>query len=138
MPTTPNLRTNVLLRGEAAGGHVSVTEIAVPPHSAGPPLHTHDFDEAFYMLEGELIFQVEEALVTKRAGELCFAPRNVPHALANHSDAPARYALVCTPAGFERHWARIAADAAGVEPPQWSLQPIPEVTVVGPQITAQA
>ena len=117
---------------------MSVTEIVLPPHSAGPTLHTHEFDEAFYLLEGELIFQVEEALVTKGAGELAFAPRNVAHTLANHSDAPARYLLICTPAGFERHWARIAAEAAGVEPPQWALQPIPEVTVVGPQIAAQA
>jgi quercetin dioxygenase-like cupin family protein len=132
----PNPSANVLLRGEEAGGQVSVTEIVVPPH-AGPPLHTHDFDEAFYMLEGELIFQVEDELVTKRAGELSFAPRNVVHALANHSDAPARYVLVCTPAGFERHWARVAAKAAGVEPPQWALEPIPEVTVVGPPIAAQ-
>ena len=138
MPSMLNLRTNVLLRSEETGGHVSVIEIVVPPHSAGPPLHTHDFDEAFYLLEGELIFQVEEALVTKGADELVFAPRNVAHALANHSDAPARYLLTCTPAGFERHWARIAAEAAGVEPPQWALQPIPEVTVVGPQIAAQA
>jgi quercetin dioxygenase-like cupin family protein len=138
MPSVPNLTTNVLLRGEETGGHVSMTAIVVPPHSAGPPLHTHDFDEAFYLLEGELIFQVDDALVTKGAGELSFAARNMPHALANHSDAPARYVLVCTPAGFERHWARIAADAAGVEPPQWALQPIPEVTVVGPQIAAQA
>ena len=138
MPSMLNLRTNVLLRSEETGGHVSVIEIVVPPHSAGPPLHTHDFDEAFYLLEGELIFQVEEALVTKGADELVFAPRNVAHAPANHSDAPARYLLTCTPAGFERHWARIAAEAAGVEPPQWALQPIPEVTVVGPQIAAQA
>jgi mannose-6-phosphate isomerase-like protein (cupin superfamily) len=121
----------------AAGLLLELREIVVPPHSAGPPLHTHGFDEAFYLLEGELIFQVEEALVTKGAGELVFAPRNVSHALANHSDAPARYLLICTPAGFERHWARIA-EAAGVEPPQWALQPIPEVTVVGPQIAAQA
>ena len=113
----PSLRTKVLLRSEETGGHVSVTEIVVPPHSAGPPLHTHDFDEAFYLLEGELIFQVEEALMTKGAGELSFAPRNVVHALANHSNAPARYLLTCTPAGFERHSARIAAEAAGVEPP---------------------
>jgi quercetin dioxygenase-like cupin family protein len=132
----PNPSANVLLRGEEAGGQVSVTEIVVPPR-AGPPLHTHDFDEAFYMLEGELIFQVEDEVVTKRAGELSFAPRNVVHALANHSDAPARYVLVCTPAGFERHWARVAAEAAGVEPPQWALGPIPEVTVVGPPIAAQ-
>jgi quercetin dioxygenase-like cupin family protein len=137
MPSAPSPHTDVLLRGEETGGHVSVTEIVVPP-GAGPPLHMHDFDEVFYMLEGELIFQIDEALVTKGAGELAFAPRNVAHALANHSDAPARYVLVCTPAGLERHWARVAAEAAGVEPPQWALQPIPEVTVVGPQIAAPA
>ena len=138
MGSLPNLTTDVLLRHEETDGHVSVTEIVVPPHSAGPPLHTHDFDEASYMLEGKLIFQVEDAVITKEAGELSFAPRNVAHTLANHSDAPARYVLVCTPAGFERHWARMAAEAAGVEPPQWALEPIPEVRVVGPQIAAQA
>jgi quercetin dioxygenase-like cupin family protein len=137
MPSPPNLITNVLLRSEETDGHVSVTEIVVPPHSAGPPLHTHDFDEAFYMLEGTLIFQVEDAVVTKDAGELSFAPRNVAHTLANHSDAPARYVLICTPAGFERQWARMAAEVAGVEPPRWALEAIPEVRVVGPQIAAQ-
>ena len=129
-----NPRTNILLHGEQTGGHVSVTEVTLAPHTAGPPLHTHDFDEAFYMLEGELIFQVEDVLAAKCAGEASFAPRNVAHALANHSDEPARYVLVCTPAGFERHWAREAAAATGVEPPPWALQPIPEVKVVGPQI----
>jgi quercetin dioxygenase-like cupin family protein len=134
----PNLTTNVLLRGEQTDGQVSVTEIVVPPHGGGPPLHTHDFDEAFYMLEGELIFQVEGALVTRSAGEVSFAPRNVPHTLANHGEEPARYVLVCTPAGFERHWARIAAEQAGIEPPEWALQPIPDVEVVGPRIAAPA
>jgi quercetin dioxygenase-like cupin family protein len=134
MPPMPSLHTNVLLHSEETHGKMSVTDIVVPPHTAGPPLHTHDFDEAFYVLGGELIFQVDDALVTKRAGELSFAPRNMPHTLANHSDASARYLLVCTPAGFERHWARIAAEGAGVEPPQWALQPIPEITIVGQQI----
>jgi hypothetical protein len=76
--------------------------------------------------------------VTKGAGEVFFAPRSVAHTLANHSDTPARYLLVCTPAGFERHWGRMAAEVAGVEPPRWALQMIPEVTVVGPKIAAQA
>ena len=138
MASATNLRTDVLLRSEQSGGHVSMTEIVVPAHTAGPPLHTHDFDEAFYMLEGELIFQVEDELFTKRAGEIAFAPRNVAHALANHSDADARYLLVCTPAGLERLFARIAAAAQGVEPPDWALQPIPEVIVVGPQIADPA
>jgi quercetin dioxygenase-like cupin family protein len=134
MASVPELRANVLLRSEQSGGHVSVMEIAVRANSAGPPLHTHDFDEAFYMLEGELIFQVEDELATKRAGELSFAPRNVAHALANHSDADARYLLVCTPAGLERHFARMTAASQGVEPPDWALQPAPEVIEVGPQI----
>ena len=138
MPSAPSLRTNVLLRSEETGGHMSVAEIVVPPHSGGPPLHTHDFDEAFYMLAGELIFQVEDALVTRAVGQLSFAPRNAAHTLANHSDASARYLLICTPSGFERHWARTAAGAAGIEPPQWALQPIPKVTIVGPPIAAPA
>ena len=60
--------------------------------------------------------QVGDSLETKGAGELSFATRNVAHTLANHSDAPARYVLVCAPAGFERHWARITAESAKVQP----------------------
>ena len=65
------------------------------------------------MLEGELIFQVDDGLVTKGAGGLSFAARNVAHTLANHSDARARYLLVCTPAGFERHWGRMPPTRPG-------------------------
>ena len=138
MSSVPSVRTDVMLRGEETGGHLSVTEIEVPAHSAGPPLHTHDFDEAFYVLEGELIFQVDEELATKGAGELSFAPRNVAHTLANHSDTPARYLLICTPAGFERHWAREAAQAAGTPVPPWASAPTPEVVVVGPPLPMPA
>ena len=134
MASPPSLKVNVLLRGEQSGGHVSIVEIVVPAGSAGPPLHTHDFDEAVYMLEGELTFQVRDEVATKRAGEVSFAPRNVAHTLANHSDADARYVLVCTPAGLERQFARIAAASRGVEPPDWALQPSPEVIEVGPRI----
>jgi mannose-6-phosphate isomerase-like protein (cupin superfamily) len=121
---------DVLLRSEESDGVVSVVDNTVPANWPGPFLHRHDFDEAFYVLEGELIFQVEDAVITKRAGELAFAPRGVAHTLANHSDAPARYVLVCTPAGFERYFARMNEN-----PPEWALQEIPfEVERVGPQI----
>jgi quercetin dioxygenase-like cupin family protein len=119
----------VLLRSEESGGHVAVCENVAPPRWPGPPLHHHDFDEAFYVLEGELTFQVEQEVVTRRAGEFAFAPRNVVHTLANHGDAPARYVLVITPAGFERYFARMSEAV-----PEWALQPYPETTVVGPQI----
>jgi quercetin dioxygenase-like cupin family protein len=124
----------VLLRSEESGGEVSVIDSTVPAGFPGPPLHMHDFDEAFYVVEGELTFQVEDALVTKGAGELAFAPRNFPHTFANRSGAPARHVLVCTPAGFERYFARMAAEQNGVDPPEWAMQPWPEVTRVGPRI----
>jgi mannose-6-phosphate isomerase-like protein (cupin superfamily) len=121
---------DVLLRSEESDGVVSVVDNTVPANWPGPYLHRHDFDEAFYVLEGELTFQVEDAVVTKRAGELAFAPRGVAHTLANHSDAPARYVLVCTPAGFERYFARMNEN-----PPEWALQDTGfEVERVGPQI----
>ena len=134
MSPPSELHTDVLLRSEQSAGHVSIMENIVSAGSAGPPLHKHDFDEGFYMLEGELIFQIGDQRFTRRAGEFAFAPRNVAHALANHSDADARYLLVCTPAGLERHFARATAAAQGVEPPDWALQPSPEITVIGPQI----
>ena len=121
---------DVLLRSEESDGVVSVIDNTVPANWPGPFLHKHDFDEAFYVLEGELTFQVEDAVITKRAGELAFAPRGVAHTLANHSDAPARYVLVCTPAGFERYFARMNEN-----PPEWALQDTGfEVERVGPQI----
>jgi hypothetical protein len=58
----------------------------------------------------------------------------VAHAYANLSDAPTRHLIVCTPAGFERYFARMAAERRGEEAPAWALQPIPESVVVGPSI----
>ena len=124
----------VLLRSEQSNGEVATIEIVLPAGSAGPPLHHHDFDEAFYVLDGELTFQLGEELATAGPGTLTFAPRGSHHTLANLSAAGARYLLACTPAGFERVFARRAAEQAGVEPPAWALQPSPEVTRVGPRI----
>jgi quercetin dioxygenase-like cupin family protein len=125
---------HVLLRSEQSDGQVAVMANAVAAGFPGPPLHKHDFDEMFYVLEGELTFEVAGERMTAGTGELAFAPRGVPHTFANLSDRPARMVLVCTPAGFERYFARMAAEREGVEPPDWALQPIPEVVRVGSRI----
>jgi mannose-6-phosphate isomerase-like protein (cupin superfamily) len=127
-----------MLRSDESAGAVSAIEVSSGVGFAGPPLHHHDFDEAFYVLEGELTFQLEDEVFTRTAGELAFAPRNVPHTYANHSGAPARALIVCTPAGFARYFARMVADSAGVDPPDWAMQEIPAVVRVGPQIDPAA
>jgi hypothetical protein len=68
----------VLLRGEQSGGVVSVIESGSLPGFGGPPLHRHDFDETFYVIEGELTFQLGDELFRAKAGEIAFAPRGVP------------------------------------------------------------
>jgi quercetin dioxygenase-like cupin family protein len=125
---------NVLLRSEDSGGRVSLVDNRVPAGTAGPPLHRHDFDEAFVVLAGEVTFQLGDDLVTRRAGEIAFAPRGVPHTFANQSGADARHVIVITPAGFERYFDRLAARAAGVDPPATAAKGWAEVTKVGPQI----
>jgi quercetin dioxygenase-like cupin family protein len=132
MNTTPP-GPRVHLRSEESGGEVSVIETRPAP-GTGPPLHHHDFDEAFYVLEGELTFQLRDELRTVGPGELVFAPRGVPHTFANLTDKPAHQLIVCTPGGFERYFARMAAEAQGFDPPEWAQQPTPEVTHVGPPI----
>jgi quercetin dioxygenase-like cupin family protein len=121
----------VLLRSEESDGRLAVVELT---GRGRPRLHRHDFDETFYILEGELTFQLGEELVTRRAGEIAFAPRGVAHTYANLSDAPARALLVITPGGFERYFARMAAERQGIEPPDWARRPTPDVTILGPPI----
>jgi mannose-6-phosphate isomerase-like protein (cupin superfamily) len=124
----------VLVRSEESSGRTGIVESVMPPGVAGPPLHKHDFDEAFYVLEGELTFLLGGDLVMVGAGEMAFAPGGEPHTFTNRGSAAARYLLVCTPAGFEREFARRAARKEGVDPPEWALQEIPPVTRLGPPI----
>ena len=82
-PPTPR----VLLRSEHSDAQVSVIETAPAP-GVSPPLHHHDFDETFYVMSGELTFQLRDELRTAGPGELVFAPRGVPHTYANLSGRP--------------------------------------------------
>ena len=125
---------NVLLRSEQSGGVVSVIESGSLTGFGGPPLHHHDFNETFYVIEGELTFQLGDELFRARAGDIALAPQVVSHTYANLSDVHTRRLIVCTPAGFERYFARMAAERRGEKPPEWALQPIPGSTTVGPRI----
>jgi quercetin dioxygenase-like cupin family protein len=57
-PTSSDSARFRVLRSEETGAHGSVIEITAGATFPGPPLHVHDFDEAFYVLDGELTFQV--------------------------------------------------------------------------------
>jgi len=130
-------RVKVLVRGSDGSDRVAVMDDLIEPGHDGPPLHHHAFDELFYVIEGVLTFRLGGEDVTCRAGELAFAPGGTPHTFANLSGKEARMLIVCTPAGFERYFERVAADEAGVAPSPEPIDEWPEITVVGPRITEE-
>jgi quercetin dioxygenase-like cupin family protein len=74
----------------------------VPPMT-GPPLHQHQHeDELFYVLEGELTFEVDGKRTVAKAGTTLFAPRLTVHAFQNLSQSPARVFITLVPGGLDR------------------------------------
>jgi hypothetical protein len=78
------------------------------------------------VLDGELTFQLGETLRAGVPGELVFARRGAVHTLANLSERPARYLLVCTPGRFTNYFEQLHGTAGSSS--------YPETIVVGPAI----
>jgi quercetin dioxygenase-like cupin family protein len=130
--------------GEQSHGLVTVLEGVV--HSGGPPLHVHAAeDEVVIVLEGELDYQVGDERGVLDAGGLLWFPRQVPHAVANLTGKPCRFATVVTPSGIE-HFFRaqrdyIATLPTGAPPDPVGLAAVSgaeERRVVGPPLTGRA
>jgi quercetin dioxygenase-like cupin family protein len=96
------------------GHQFSVWESIVPP-GVGTPAHTHTReDEAFYVLNGEVLIEIEGAADPLRlgAGGFLFAPRNRRHAYRNVGNLAARLLVFAIPGtGLDRMFA--AFEAAG-------------------------
>ena len=83
--------------------------LTVPPMS-GPPLHVHTReDELFYILSGELTFQIDDARTAVNADTTVFAPRGIVHTYQNFSREASRLLIVVTPAGLDRFFEELSA-----------------------------
>jgi mannose-6-phosphate isomerase-like protein (cupin superfamily) len=91
-----------LARDDDARGAWSLIEHWTPPGQGVRSLHLHqETDQAFYILEGTMMFQLGPRRLAARAGTFVLIPRGLPH--ANWTEAePARHLLICSPAGLER------------------------------------
>jgi len=111
--------------GTETNGAFGLLEFTVPAAAAadeprlGGRAHRHEgADEAWYILEGELIVTIGERTIHAPAGTFLFAPRGVLHATINPGAQPARYLAWITPSGIEGYLAERAAliDAADGDP----------------------
>ncbi|WP_169405678.1 cupin domain-containing protein [Deinococcus apachensis] len=88
----------MLRRGEDTGGAFALVEECVQAGLEPPPhLHTHE-DETFYLLEGEVEFQVGDRRHRATPGDCVFLPRGLPHAFKLRSPT-ARLLVLLTPGG---------------------------------------
>jgi quercetin dioxygenase-like cupin family protein len=94
-------RLNLLLEpGRAQGFAVFVNNF--PGLGGGPPAHHHNsYDEAFYVLTGEMEFCVNDETATVTAGSMAFVPRGATHAFRNRATEPARMLVITTPEAID-------------------------------------
>ncbi len=81
-----------------AGGNLFVIEHRGLQPGTGPALHLHySQDEWFYVMEGEVVFQVGDQRPHLRSGDSVLGPRRIPHTFSAVG-GPAHMLIAFTPA----------------------------------------
>jgi quercetin dioxygenase-like cupin family protein len=82
------------------GGQMTIVEVTEHP-GAEAPLHVHHRDdEAFWILDGDVTFEVGDATVEASAGDYVFGPRDIPHRFTV-GDRGCRMLFILVPGGIE-------------------------------------
>lgn len=90
----------IKLTSEQTGGALSILEITEPPGTEAP-LHVHERDdETFWILDGDVRFEVGDTTIDASAGDVAFGPRGVPHRYTVGATG-CRMLFIMTPGGFE-------------------------------------
>jgi quercetin dioxygenase-like cupin family protein len=109
-------RYTIKCDGNDTSGAFALIEAVVPPGN-GPPPHIHSReDEAFYVLEGELVFYLEDRSFTATTGDWVTLARHSLHYFKNIGAKPARMLIMVTPAGLENFFRAVGREAIDGEP----------------------
>ena len=101
----------ITVAGEDTDGRFCVIDMHIPP-GGGPPPHRHDFEETFYLLEGEMEATFRGKKTTVRAGQTVNIPANAPHQFHNASPEPVRMLCICSPSGQEKFFMEVGVPVA--------------------------
>jgi quercetin dioxygenase-like cupin family protein len=95
--TVLGMPLRMLCEAHETGGAWSLFEEEVP-FGMGPPAHRHDWDEAYYILEGDVDFEIDGQSVRSSRGDFNYLPRNTIHGFKGASQSPARVLIFAAPA----------------------------------------
>ncbi len=94
----------------ATGGAYALWEYSAPAHFDGPAAHYHKLtDEAFYILDGSPIFQLEDQVIQTQPGAFVFVPHGTLHRFSNPGSTPIRMLTFRTPGGTEGYFDALIA-----------------------------
>jgi mannose-6-phosphate isomerase-like protein (cupin superfamily) len=96
-----------LAAGDSACPITVLEDVSPPQH--GPPLHSHEFEEFFYILTGEVLFEMNGAQFNGHPGDFVHVAAGIPHTFQNVSDQNARMLILTRPGGIERYFTELEA-----------------------------
>jgi quercetin dioxygenase-like cupin family protein len=102
--------------GAAVGNSFLVMEVDDPRGTATPMHVHHDQDEAFYILDGEVVVFVDDRRLELTAGAFALVPRGTVHAYLVRSEH-ARMLVTQSPAGLEEAFVAAGTPVTSPEPP---------------------
>jgi mannose-6-phosphate isomerase-like protein (cupin superfamily) len=105
------------------GGTWSLFEEEVPL-GMGPPPHRHDWDEAYYVLDGEVDFTIDGAPARSRPGDFNYFPRNTIHSFKGASSSPAHVLIFAAPAHASEFFEEVSSEVRDLPD---DLRKIPEI-----------
>ena len=108
------------------GGQMTIVEVTEHP-GAEAPLHVHRRDdEGFWVLEGDVTFEVGETTIEAGPGDYVFGPRGIPHRFTV-GDRGCRMLFILVPGGIEDVIRATSEPAARrTLPPPPEAEPSPE------------
>ncbi|MDX2089632.1 MAG: cupin domain-containing protein [Kofleriaceae bacterium] len=87
--------------GDETGGHVSISEWWLEPHTKGPGAHSHEEDDMFFVIEGTMSFFIGDHWVDAPRGSFVLAPGGVLHDFENRTGERAGALNISVPGNFE-------------------------------------
>jgi quercetin dioxygenase-like cupin family protein len=114
----------IIIGGEQTNGAYALVDMLIPP-KGGPGPHSHAaFQEAFYILDGEITVRTKEKTYAASKGWYVNIPFNGPvHKFTNKTDKIAHMICLTTPAGMEKLFEEIGRPVAAD-----NFLPLPQMT----------
>jgi mannose-6-phosphate isomerase-like protein (cupin superfamily) len=121
--TGKGMSVSYLANRESGSGNASVYLAEMAPGAQGPPLHTHEFDQFYFVIEGSLEVQIGLETQTVGPNNLVVLPAGVPHKQRNASDTD-----------IERHFTILVPEPALPNSPEHPWDTGVELTATGVHI----